>query len=248
MLKKLFALASLTALTGLLASIAASGCSSETTVTTLDGSTDASRDRSTQPIDSGPVTCPTEEPIDTSAYKWRSPTLSPGACTEANLQALITYTENNEDATFKQLRDHLATISTTCASCAFGTDGTTWPPMVLTSTGNLSVLNVGGCIAIASGSDGCGKAYQAWFECRFEACADCPDGDTTGFRSCLTAASQGACSAAIDKVLDACGEQIEEYETTCDNDQFVFEAPIRAQCIGPSDGGDAGGDADADAS
>jgi len=247
MLKKLVALASLTAVTGILTSVAVSGCSTETSViTTEGGTTDVRTERPPTPeVDSGPAVCPIETEVDTSGYKWKSPTVNPGACTEQHLAALVTYTDENETATFAQLRTYLNSQDAECGACAFAADGTTWAPMVVTSSGQLAVLNVGGCISIASGNDNCGKAYQHWFECRFEACADCPEGDTSAFQSCASAASQGACRPAIEDVLDVCGEGIEDYETTCDNEKYVFEAPIRAQCIGFGDGG-TDGDAPSD--
>lgn len=244
MVKKLFALASVSALTGLVAAVSAAGCSTTTTVEneggtpTGEGGTDAKRDQTSPPEeDSGPGTCPTTDAIDATKLPWKSPTKSPGACTPTDLSNLVSFVDTNDNAKYADWKASVTNM--TCRSCIFGTDGATWAPLVENSSGQLVVLNVGGCIAIASGSDNCGKSYQNWFDCRFEACAECPDGDTPALQKCLSAASKGACKAAFDAVGTVCGDQqIADAETACEGDKFVFEGPIKAQCIGLDGGTD----------
>jgi hypothetical protein len=96
------------------------------------------------------------------------------------------------------------------------------------AAGDLAELNVGGCIGITSSNMNCGKAYQNWFDCRFEACADCSD---AGLSACLSAASGGACKGANDAVLTQCGANIGTYETSCSGTKYVFEGAIKAQCV-----------------
>ncbi|MBS2017190.1 MAG: hypothetical protein JST00_30175, partial [Deltaproteobacteria bacterium] len=97
MKKKVFALASVTALTGavVIASTAA-GCSSSGTVPENEAGTssgtipDSGRDvkeggSSSGDPDTGPTTCPTLEVIDATTFPWKPPSKTPGACTEAEL-------------------------------------------------------------------------------------------------------------------------------------------------------------------
>jgi hypothetical protein len=249
MVKKFFALASVTALTGLIASVAAAGCSSTTEVA------GASPEASTPTTDSGPKkeagtpTDPPDEPetteckglteVDATALPWKSPFTMAGVCTEKALADLVTYVDVNDMAKYADWKTSVA--DTACRDCIFGKEtDATWRPLLENAKGELVGLNVGGCIAIASGDDKCGQSYQNWFDCRFEACGDCPDGDTAALQKCLSAASKGGCKKAFDAVSTVCGdEKIGEAETACDGDKFVFEGPIKAQCVGLSDAGGA---------
>jgi hypothetical protein len=238
----LFALAGFTALTGLVFTVAAAGCSSSTTSPGTDtdsGGSDAKKDVvkvDAEDPDTGPATCPTTAVIDTSAYPWKPPAVDLGKCTQGDLTSLVNYLDANANSTYADWKTK-AGISATCQGCMFGPDGTTWKPFVEAS-GSLSELNVGGCIQLASNNEKCGKSYQNWFDCRFEACADCPN-DQTSLSKCLSAASKGACKAANDNVLTQCGSTIGDYETACSGDKYVFEGPIKAQCIAglTNDGG-----------
>lgn len=242
--KKMFALASVTTLTGLVLATTGSGCSSkqESSETPEAGPEGGGRDAGGKDAadageDPGTGTCPTTTAIDATKLPWKSPTKSPGACTPTDLSNLVSFVDTNDNAKYADWKASVTNM--TCRSCIFGTDGATWAPLVENSSGQLVVLNVGGCIAIASGSDACGKSYQNWFDCRFEACAECPDGDTPALQKCLSAASKGACKAAFDAVGTVCGDQqIADAETACEGDKFVFEGPIKAQCIGLDGGTD----------
>jgi hypothetical protein len=236
----LFALASFTALSGLVFTIGAAGCSSSDSGTTSD--TDGGKDSGKpKPVpeaapeeEAGPSTCPTEDPIDTSGYPWKSPFVSAGQCTETDLSSFVSYLGANDSAPYTDWKTKSG-ITPTCAACVFGPDGDTWHPLVEDSSGQLAELNVGGCIAIASGDDACGKAYQAFFDCRLEACSQCDD---SGFANCNP--YKGACKAANDAVLSVCGaDKVAAAEDACTGDKYVFEGPIRFQCI---TGGDAGPD------
>lgn len=167
--------------------------------------------------------------VDATTLPYKSPVLSVGACTAANLTALTTYVDGG--GTFPGWK---TSVPAPCATCIFGREtDALWKPLLENSIGELVAINVGGCIAIASGSDGCGRAYQQWFDCRFEACADCSDGDSAALQKCMAAASKGSCKKAIDAVTLTCGGSvIADSETACDGAKYVFEGPIRAQCIG----------------
>ena len=251
MVKKLFALASVTALTGLIATSGVAGCSS-TTVQATDG------DAATAPVDSGKVTpkkdatttdddtgapaagtCPTLDAIDATALPWKSPNVSMiGSCTEKSLTDLVMYIEANSGAKYADWKKTVTPAA--CNTCVFGKDtDATWKPLLEDKSGQLVGLNVGGCIAIASKNDKCGQSYQNWFDCRFEACKDCANGDTAALQKCLGAASKGACKPAFTAVGTVCGDTvIGDAETACKGDKYVFEGPFRAQCIGLKEGGE----------
>jgi hypothetical protein len=79
----------------------------------------------------------------------------------------------------------------------------------------------------------CGNSYQDWFECRFVACAGCDAGDPAALQKCLTAASKGPCKAAFDAVSAVCGDTVvANAETACNGSTYVFEGPVKSQCIG----------------
>jgi hypothetical protein len=245
MVKKLFALASVTALTGLMVSVAAAGCSSTTTETTetdaaAASDTGAKKEASTpEPEDSAVSTeCKGTTTVDATALPWKSPAKDIGACSADELKGLVDFLSANDTAKYAEWKTKITNPA--CNACVFGKESeATWKPLLENAAGDLVGLNVGGCIAIASGNDACGKSYQQWFDCRFEACADCPSGDTTSLQKCLTAASKGGCKAAFDAVGTVCGDAaIGDYETACDGVKYVFEGPIKAQCIGLSEGGE----------
>ncbi len=249
MVKKLFALASVTALTGLIATAGVAGCSS-TTVQATDG------DAATAPVDSGKVkpkdaaapddsgdtpatgTCPSLDAIDATALPWAPPAQAIGACTDKSLTDLVAYIEGNSGAKYADWKKTVTPAA--CNACVFGKESEkTWKPLLEDATGQLVGLNVGGCIAIASKDEKCGQSYQNWFDCRFEACKDCANGDTAGLQKCLAAASKGACKPAFAAVGTVCGDTvIGDAETACKGDKYVFEGPIRAQCIGLKEGGE----------
>lgn len=182
--------------------------------------------------DSGPGgLCPNPDEIDATALPYQPPRVLPGSCSAADLNAFVTYVDGHDDpSTWKTSIANL-----TCRACVFGPEsGGTWAPLLEDAAGAMSRLNVGGCIAIASGVDACGKSYQQWRDCYLEACSDCPDGDSNAFSKCVTSANKTACKKALDAVVPACGsvDVAADAETACDGDKYVFEGPFRAHCIG----------------
>jgi hypothetical protein len=248
MVKKLFALASVTALAGLMVSVAGTGCSS-TTTTAAGDTTDAAPAKKTdakapvgdQEEPPASTVCTGVIPVDATKLPWKSPFKTADACTEKDLTGLVSYLDANQNAKYADWKKAITSVS--CSDCVFGKEtDATWKPLAENTKGELTTLNVGGCIAIASKNDKCGQAYQNWFDCRFEACADCDANDTAAFQKCLPAANKGGCKAAFDNVGTVCTDQgVTDAEAACDGAKFVFEGPIRAQCIGLKvDGGDAG--------
>lgn len=247
MVKKLFALASVTALTGLMVSVAVAGCSSTTTETSADPS-DAGTGSETTPKKDSSVGDDEEPPpsteckgtiaVDATKLPWKSPNVEKGACSPGDLDGLVKFLEANSGAKYADWKK--AITNPACNACVFGAEtDATWKPLLENAKGELTGLNVGGCIAVASGNDNCGQAYQQWFDCGFEACGDCPADDSAAFSKCRGLANKAGCKAAFDNVSTVCTDAvIADAETACDNVKYVFEAPIKAQCIGLAEGGE----------
>jgi hypothetical protein len=213
-----------------------SGGSSGGTSGGSSGGTSGGSSGGTSGGSSGGTGCPDNTPIDQTQLPWAPPAKTPGACSAADLNTLVNYLTANPSATYAQWKA-AGVPNATCRACVFGSEtAAQWAPLAENASGALTVLNVGGCIAIASGNTTCGKAYQNWFDCRFEACAGCPSGDPS-LQTCLASASKagGACYAAFQAVDTTCGATaIGNAEALCDDPsaKYVFEGPIKAQCIG----------------
>jgi hypothetical protein len=247
MVKKLFALASVTALTGLMVSVAVAGCSSTTTETSDPSDSGTGSEGSTKdakpPVGDDEEPPPSTEckgtlPVDATKLPWKSPHAEKGSCSPADLDGLVKFLEANTGAKYADWKK--AITNPACNACVFGKEtDADWRPLLENAKGELTGLNVGGCIAIASANDKCGQAYQQWFDCRFEACGDCPTGDSAAFQKCLPLANKAACKDAFDNVSTVCTDAVVgDAETTCNNVKYVFEAPIKAQCIGLAEGGE----------
>lgn len=245
MLKKIFALASVTALTGLVASVAASGCSS-TTVTGADtadtGTADSSGDSGRKPTgtvdepdaDVAGATCPLTDPLDATTAPWKPPAVDPGKCTEQDIVDLVTYIDGNKSAAYADIKKVIKDAG--CAACLFVKDGATWGPLVEKADGTFMRNNFGGCVAVVSGNEACGKSYSQLDDCIDVACQDCAD--DAARTKCMTAALKGACKTATAAYVAACGD--DTAVTACDElaRTYTFEAAARALCVGlANDGG-----------
>lgn len=253
MFKKMFALASVTALAGLVATVAVSGCSSTTSggdesdaATTPDATKKPPIEAGPTDDDAGPGTCPTTDTIDVTTAPYESPVVVANACTEADVAALVKVVDDKQDAVTDA--DLLAAIPAgACHDCVFAKDdGTHWGPLATDSTGaKVTLINTPSCIGIVSGSEACGKAWTQFSECLDAACQDCPTGDQAGLSACHTAAGQGACNGGVAAVQTNCPD-LQANGEVCDklSTKYAFEVPVRAQCIGltPVDGGADAGD------
>jgi hypothetical protein len=246
MIKKMFALASVTALTGLVAAVAASGCSSTTTETSNEAGPVVSNEAgdAKKPVpeageepdaDMTGGTCPTTDPIDATTAPWKAPTPPKVACTEKQIADLVAYVEANPKTDYAKLK---ATVTdTTCAKCLFVPDTTNWGPFVEKADGSFERNNFGGCVAAASGKESCGKAFSQFDDCLAVACQDCADDTAT--QKCNTAAAKGACKTAASSFATECGNA--DAVDTCDKlaTKYTFEAASRALCTNAlaNDGG-----------
>ncbi len=182
------------------------------------------------------MACPTDV-IDATTFPWMPPRLSPKTCTQDDLDALVAFV----DVTSDPQKWHMGpwTSNEACRECVFAKETTTWPPMILNNAGQLAALNPGGCIALASNDDACGKAYAQHRSCYLEACADCSNPDDGSFAKCRAAADAKACKKGFDDRTTACGglTRLAELEAVCAGTKYPFEGSIRAQCIGLPDAG-----------
>ncbi|MBX3225023.1 MAG: hypothetical protein KF795_31185, partial [Labilithrix sp.] len=165
---------------------------------------------------------------------YKSPRVIANACTESELAALSAfYTSKMDAGEDLRISEWSAEVSGSCAQCVFDDDsGASWGP-IQTQNDRLHSVNRGGCVELKSGSTACGQAFGRVFTCRLEACLPkCTSQD--GFTECLAdneAIFSGPCKGAKDAVVAACGSGLNAYETACSGGAWIFERPIRAQCI-----------------
>ncbi|HVJ93137.1 MAG TPA: hypothetical protein VM580_25225 [Labilithrix sp.] len=244
---RIFALASISALSGLVGAVAMTGCSSseepkaatqgDAAAGTPDGGSEQDRGRSntSQPSDDED-SCVARSSIDETQFPYTKAVKAPGACTNNELSALGNYFKENAGSEDIKASDWAKVVSDKCATCVFS-DGTgaEWTP-ILTKNDKLENVNRGGCIEVVSGKRACGEAYQHVADCRLEACLQtCETQDA--FSSCLAdtpAIFRGPCKQAYDTLQEECGNELEGYEKACKGATWTFEGPIRAMCI---DGG-----------
>jgi hypothetical protein len=238
MIKKMFALASVTALTGLVASIASAGCSSTTTVSGDEAGTgivEAGKDVKT-PVEAGPeeeagpTTCPSTTPITTADieanFKWNSPGGVQSVCTQQNIDDLRALFDKGMGSA--KYTDIKTTLGATCAACAFTKEsGTKWGLFLEDASGKVVFDNsFSACEAIVD-SDACGKADAEGNICLDQACADCADQAATD--ACYAKAAKGACKAPIAAAQAACTADA----TPCESAISV----LSVVCGGGVDGG-----------
>src|SRR5881394_3748856 len=127
--KKLFALASVSAIAGLMTAVSAAGCSSTTTETTApgdsgtDAKTDAKGDAKVVPGDDESdqaADCPQNVPLTTDDLDkeigWKAAKATPNACTSTE----ITKIESNfKDTNIKTYFDLGNGVSDACKACVF---------------------------------------------------------------------------------------------------------------------------------
>ncbi|MBX3212279.1 MAG: hypothetical protein KF850_09625 [Labilithrix sp.] len=245
MMKKIFALASVSTLAGLVSAAAAAGCSSNdeskgsasdggpAPTQTRDGGDDTEGREPGRGRDDAP-SCMETKAIDMTQFPYARAKRAANACTTQELGELSAYFRNTaQQSQDIVISDWAKTVSEGCAACVFSDGrGAEWTP-ILTKDNKLDDVNRGGCIEIASGKEVCGRAYQHVAECRLEACANTCD-TAEGFTQCLgkvTEIFSGPCDAAYKALERDCGADLPKYEEACRGTTFTFEGPVRAQCI-----------------
>jgi hypothetical protein len=235
--KKLFALASVSALAGLMTTVAAAGCSStETVTTTTDAGPDADASRREVSVgddeeDPG-VECPKNIPITEADLDkeigFKPATKTPGACPQGDITQLEA---NFKDTNIKSYFDLGTGLSADCKACVFSKDtDANWQPIVGTAANNgeTGFINFGACFGAIEG-EACGKALQYEQFCYNIACNECATtqterqkcignaGDTGGMceefgKSTGTACPKlqdtaPQCNSVFDAVKTLCGEE-----------------------------------------
>jgi hypothetical protein len=247
--KKLFALASFSAVAGAFV-LAPTGCSSSsTTTTTTDAGTDHKTPTPPPPppppgddADTGSNNmCPDPTPIDPATLPYEDPApVNNGQCTEADLTKLggaVASAKSDDD--LKAILTGGATG--TCAKCVF-TDANKpgWGPLpeVSTSSGpQAATVNLGGCYELVTMNKACGKSIQNLLDCEFQACNGCPSGDQTAFSNCIKKADSTACKSSVTALQTNCkAVDMNLFQNAQDNCEpstakYLFEGPVRVQCI-----------------
>jgi hypothetical protein len=244
--KKLSALATVSAMTFCLVSAVGAGCSSTTTntTTTADSGPDATRPRpDAAPEDAGPAVCPTTDPIASTDLAYAEPTPLKMDCTVDDYNALVDYLNKNQSATVSNVDTFLKTRGTACHDCVFAdASGGTWGPLPIVG-GQLQTINVGSCFTIVTGNPVLGKDIQNLFDCESVACGDCTD--QSSYTACKSQADKGACKGILAQAQQDFASVDQTLFDTCGS----FTDSVREQCVGAIDAGDAGdaGDASDDA-
>lgn len=244
MFKKMFALASVTALTGLVATVAAAGCSSTTTAAGTD--TDAAvatGDAAVKPKDAapadpdtgvGPATCPTTDAITVAdveaSFKWNPPAAPQSVCTQKNLDDLRALFKTGMGSA--KFTDIQTTLGTTCGACVFTpSTATAWGLFLTDTSGKVVGDNSGPSCLAQIDSAACGKADAEFTACTDSACADCATDQAT-IDACTTKAAKGACKAVTAAAGTACTKTAEA-KTFCSDTLSI----IAVSCGGGPDGG-----------
>ena len=242
MVNKLFALASVTALAGLVSAVGVAGCSE--TVVESPATTDSGTDGGKTKGDAGPVTdddddteeplCYSEDPVTgLSEVKYSPANVAAGACKTTVEKTINEFIDNNQQVSWDDLKAEVSTKEgASCSACVFSKDSDAkWAPIVQADNGGAG-LNVGGCVELASGKEACGRAVYVWNLCLDAVCDKCTD--DADKKDCYQGAQGTSCKEASDALGTECGNNVNSYLTACND---LFKA-IKAQCIG--DGGDAG--------
>lgn len=223
MVKKLFALASFTALTGMVVSVSGVGCSSSDTTSTTDAAADVKKTE-TGPVEGGEEedapagTCPDSTPVTgaqiDSEIGWKGPNAIQNPCSGANIQTFGGILDDDTVKTWDDLFTKLsgAGLPTACHDCIV-TDSTAakWGPVVKLAAGG-GLFNFGACFANQT-SDACGKTLEYTNVCINNACADCTSDAT--YQTC--AGSKGTDTA--------CAGPIKDEQTAC----AAFSAQISSE-------------------
>ena len=249
MVKKLFALASVSALAGLVSAAGVSGCTTETVTQGGGGdagSSDAKKDsKGTVDTDSGeeedPPLCYKEDPVDATGIEYKAARVKAGSCTTNVDKVLEDLIAANKEATFDDLKAALAKDeSQECADCVFAEDDGTWAPIV-TKSGKVDNINLGGCLEVVSGNEDCGKGYTQWNACLESVCAKCEDDDA---QACGQDAQSTACKEATEAFGTACGSSVNAYIKECfEPGKPSILGPIHKLCVTGGVPKDAGPDA-----
>lgn len=241
MVKKLFALASVSALAGLMAATGVAGCSTTEEApggeTTKDAGKDTGKKTETDAAtgdddddDDVVKQCWKDDEVDTTEIPYKPPTINNEACGDDVMTQLKAYFKTEPNATLEQIQTFLKdTYSEDCAACVIGDDsGDTWAPIVIVD--DQSIINKGGCVSIVSGKEECGEAYHKWYECITASCSKCEEGSDAE-AACYDAISDTACKPAAEAIQTECGKSASTYISACGKGgELLITGPVEKQC------------------
>jgi hypothetical protein len=242
MLKKLFALATMTAITGLGASVAVSGCSSTTSVTDPgDSGTDAKaavkKDAAAVDEDAGtdPGVCPkpgdvTEADVQQAfSGPWKGPGAPKNVCSQTDLDKVKALFGGAASVKFADVK---AALSANCASCVFTPNtAATWGMLVEFSDGVYQ--NYAACYGAVT-NDNCGKGLAYLDICTNALCDEADCGSAQAVTACSRKAVSGGCKSFATSVTTACGQDgLAKIDAQCGN---IFQL-MAVTCGGGTDAG-----------
>jgi hypothetical protein len=233
--KKLFALASVSALAGLVATAGGVGCT-VTAPATAPG-TDASVDSGPSKLpksdggtkkdggakdgeeegeeeeEGGETTVPAcfkKDPIDGTKFAYTKAGVKPGACSNKELADWVSALKDLVDA--KKLTDEAfyglaSEVSATCAACVYTEEEATFAG-VFPKKGNTIIINRAGCFERYK-NEACAEAVHQLSACSAIACQRC---EITNYVACEDAASKGPCAEEISALATACKDSEEAVE------------------------------------
>jgi hypothetical protein len=240
MFKKVFAVASVTALTGLVVTATGSGC------TTSQGGPDPPADSGTpdatgkvvhetsdaaDPPDPG--VCPSSDLLTAPPdFVWNPPAPSATACTQTDIEALRDLLAKGGESVITDIQ---TALSTTCGACAFTPEtAANWGLFLTGAVGTVIGTNTdSACLALTdSGGAACGKASSILAACLDTACEGCDPTAAATVSDCRLAAAQVACSTITQDYIAACPD-LQSDLAACTG----VVAALAVVCGGGADGG-----------
>jgi hypothetical protein len=243
MLKKLFALATMTAITGLGASVAVAGCTSTTQVTDVaDTGTDAKapvkKDAAAaeeEDASTDPGVCPKPGDVTEADVQqafdgpWKGPGAPKNVCLQGDIDKVRALFAASASVKFADLK---AALSGNCASCVFTPNtAATWGPLVEFKDGVYQ--NYAACYGVTT-NDNCGKNLAYFDICLNALCDDAECGSAQAVTACQRKAGAGGCKAFTSAFSTACGQDnLEKLDKQCGN---IFQV-MAVTCGGGLDSG-----------
>jgi hypothetical protein len=237
MVKRLFVLASVTALTGLAAALTVSGCASDPQPGVDPPPPDAgipdAKPKPPPPDVIGdedvPQKCPTTTPITSAdiGLTWVAPGPVQTVCNQQNLDDLKALFDKGKGSA--KYSDIEKTLGTTCGPCVFTqVKSASWGVIVKDGATIVADNASGSCFGQLSDAT-CGKAV---FE--LDACVDlaCPQDTCTDTQACTSKALKGACKNLASTFQTGCPNAT-DIQPQCDN----FIKIIAVSCAGGPDAG-----------
>lgn len=254
MVKKLFALASVTALGGLVASVTAAGCSSTEIISQPGdaGLTDAKKTDAKPPIgDTEEEEAPScKAKITFTPDQVNPPAPQSGTACKADVISALA-DACTADPNAQPCTDARALLANkTCAECIFGSKSDAQWKVINLMPGEKPAAryNQEGCVEHVTGVKGCGQSYLTVLGCFNDFCAKCDEASAGGCVEDVASAeckdyllSDAACAGALksrEKEVDSCFPTAQDAKGI--KDLFVYMSTVACATTpggGAKDGG-----------